>query len=93
MSGLNFSSILWDQDDDPAGNVLHIARHHLGKEDIEHVFDHPTGTGLSRSSGRPVVFGETPDGRYIMIAFEVIDAATVYPVTAFEVPRPKRKRT
>lgn len=91
MSGLNFTSILWDRDDDPRGNVQHIARHHLTMDDIEDVFQNPAGTGISRSSGRPVIFGETRTGRYIMVAYEVINTATAYPITAYEVPRPKRK--
>lgn len=91
MSGPNFTSILWDRDDDPRGNVQHLARHHLTMDDIEDVFQNPTGTGISRSSGRPVIFGETRTGRYIMVAYEVINTATAYPVTAYEVPRPKRK--
>jgi uncharacterized DUF497 family protein len=92
MSGLNFTSICWDRDDDTNGNVQHIARHNLTKEDVEHVFDHPTGTDTSRSSGLPVVFGETRNGRYIMIAYKVIDASTVRPITAYDVPKPGRQR-
>jgi uncharacterized DUF497 family protein len=93
MSGLNFNSILWDQEDDPRGNVQHIARHNLTMEDVEDAFQNPKGIGTSRSSGRPVVFGETRTGRYIMVAYDVIDASTVYPVTAYDVSRPKRKRS
>ena len=65
----------------------------LSKEDVEDVFDNPTGAGTSRSSGRPVVFGETRSGYYIMVVYEAVDASTVYPITAYEVQRPKRKRT
>ena len=93
MSGLNFNSILWDRDDDPRGNVQHIAKHNLTMDDVEDVFQNPTGTDISRTSGRPVVFGETRTGRYIMVAYDVIDASTVYPVTAYEVKRPKGKRS
>lgn len=39
----------------------------------------------SRSSGRPMRFGYTQDGRYIVVAFEWIDDVTIYPVTAYEV--------
>lgn len=91
MNGSNFNSILWDRDDDPNGNVQHIAQHNLTKEDVEDVFDNPTGSDISRSSGRPVIFGETAKGKYIMVAYEAVDASTVYPVTAYEVPRPKGK--
>ena len=39
----------------------------------------------SRTSGLPIVFGFTLDGRYIMVVYEQIDAITVYPVTAYDV--------
>ena len=87
---MNFDSILWDLDDDPRGNVQHIARHGLTKDDVEDAFDNPAGTDTSRSSGRPVVFGGTRTGRHIMVVYEVIDASTVYPITAYDVPRRKR---
>ena len=89
MSGLNFTSILWDRDDDPGGNVQHIAKHNLTVEDVEDVFQNPSGTDISRSSGRPVVFGETRTGRYIIVVYDVVDASTVYPITAYDVPRKK----
>jgi len=91
MSGLNFTTIQWDRDDDPKGNVEHIAQHNLTKEDVEDVFDNPTGMDTSRSSGRPVVFGATRSGRYIMVVYVVVGASTVRPITAFDVPRPKAK--
>lgn len=93
MSGSNFTSILWDREDDPRGNARHIARHHLTMDEVEDVFQNPTGTDTSRSSGRPVIFGETRTGRYVMVAYEAIDDFTAYPITAYEVPRPKRRRS
>jgi uncharacterized DUF497 family protein len=87
---MQFDSILWDRDDDPRGNVQHIARHGLTKDDVEHVFENPTSTDISRSSGRPVLFGDTGTGRYIMVIYEVTGASTVYPITAYDVPRRKR---
>lgn len=90
MSGLNFASILWDRDDDPHGNVQHIARHNVTMDEVEDVLKNPTGTDMSRSSRRPVVFGETSRGRHIMVVYEVVDASTVYPITAYDVPKRKR---
>ena len=45
---------------------------------------------LSRSSGRPITFGETSDGRYIAVVWEVVEDVpyTVRPVTAYEVAEP-----
>lgn len=42
----------------------------------------------SESSGRPCVFGYTPDDRYIIVVYEEIDDDTVIPWTAYEVPEP-----
>jgi hypothetical protein len=51
------------------------------------VFHNATDADVSRSSGRPVVFGDTDAGRHLMVVYELIDDETVYPVTAYEVPR------
>ncbi|MDX1946465.1 MAG: hypothetical protein SFU86_13780 [Pirellulaceae bacterium] len=82
-----FEAIIWDLDDDPEGNVQHCAEHDVSKEEIEEVFENATDKDISRSSERPVVFGDTNSGRHLMVVYEEIDAETVYPVTAYEVPR------
>jgi uncharacterized DUF497 family protein len=82
-----FSSILWDLDDDPEGNVQHIAQHGITPDEVEEVLQNATDADVSQSSGRPIVFGDTGTGRHIAVVYEEIDADTVYPVTAFEVPR------
>jgi hypothetical protein len=61
----------------------------MEKDDVAHVFVHPTGFDKSDSSGRPMVFGYTIDGLYIAVIYEQIDEDTVYPVTAFEAPEPR----
>jgi uncharacterized DUF497 family protein len=75
--------IVWNYE--PGGNVEHIADHGLDPEDVEAVIYDPLETTISRSSGRPVVTGYTPDGRLIFVVYEEIDETTVYPVTAYEV--------
>lgn len=82
---MNFLTAIWDLDDDPSGNVRHIAENGLTKEEVEEVLENPTGMETSRSSGRPIVFGETKAGRLIAVVIEVVDDDTVYPVTAYEV--------
>lgn len=82
-----FESILWDLDEDSEGNVFHCAQHGVTKEEIEEVFLNAMDVDISRSTGRPVVFGETKTGRHLMVVFEAIDKNTVYPITAFDVPR------
>jgi hypothetical protein len=48
---MNFQSIIWDQDDDPRGNVQHIADHDLTVDDVEYVLTGPDTAGVSRSRG------------------------------------------
>ena len=87
---MRFDAILWDLDDDPEGNVQHLAEHGVTKEEVVEVFQNATDTDLSRSSGRPVIFGDTTTGRHLMVVYEAIDADTIYPVTAYEAPRRQR---
>jgi uncharacterized DUF497 family protein len=82
-----FNTIIWDFDDDPEGNVQHCAEHGVTKEEVEEALQNPTDTDVSASSGRPVVFGDTSTGRHLMVVYEEIDADTVYPITAYDVPR------
>jgi len=75
--------VIWN--DDPGGNVEHIAEHGLTTEDVEAVIRDPLETKVSRSSGRPVAVGYSPDGRLLFVVYEQIDECTVYPVTAYEI--------
>jgi hypothetical protein len=77
--------VIWDLPDDPDGNVQHIAEHGLTPADVEHVLRHPRHGARSRSSGRPAVFGRTPAGEDIIVIYDEIDDATVYPVTAYQI--------
>ncbi len=82
-----FESVFWDLDEDSEGNVFHCAQHGVTKEEVEEVFLNAMDVDISRSTGRPVVFGETKTGRHLMVVFEAIDKNTVYPITAFDFPR------
>ena len=73
--------VFWDFE--PGGNAKHIAEHGLEPEEIEYVLKHPEKDEVSRSSGRPIIFGRTPSGEHVAVVYEEIDADTVYPVTAF----------
>ncbi|HXU32439.1 MAG TPA: BrnT family toxin [Thermoanaerobaculia bacterium] len=86
-----FDSILWDLDDDPDGNVQHCADHGVTQDEVEEVLLSPMNLDISRSSGRPVTFGDTLAGRHLMVVYEEIDSRTVYPVTAYEVSRRHRR--
>ena len=85
---MRYTSILWDADEDPDGNVQHLAEHGLEVEDVEWVLGGPTSEGTSASTGRPVVWGFTPDGSYIIVIYEEIDEDTIRVVTAYDVPEP-----
>jgi uncharacterized DUF497 family protein len=82
-----YTTIIWDMDDDPEGNVQHCAEHDVTKEEVEEVLQHPTDVDVSRSSGRPVVFGDTSTGRHLMVVYEIMEPDVVYPITAYEVSR------
>jgi hypothetical protein len=56
--------IIWDLDDDPKGNVQHIAEHGISKDDVRDALDDPRAIqGVSRTSDYPTTSGETSDGR------------------------------
>ncbi len=80
-----FDSILWDLDEDPHGNVQHCAEHGITKAEVEEVLQNPTDMDISRSSGRPVVFGTTSTGRQLIVVYEETGEGSVYPVTAYEI--------
>ncbi|HEX3552583.1 MAG TPA: hypothetical protein VIA62_05090 [Thermoanaerobaculia bacterium] len=84
-------TVLWDLDDDPKGNVQHCSDHGVTKEEVEEVLENATDLDVSRSSGRPVAFGDTSTGRHLMVVYDEIDTRTVYPVTAYEVSRRHRR--
>ena len=85
---MSYSRILWDDPDDPDGNVQHIADHGLEIEDVEEVLASPTSESESKSSGRPCVWGYTLEDIYIVVVYEEIDEDTIRVVTAYEVPEP-----
>jgi len=80
---MNWTHVIWDPL--PDGNVEHVEEHDLTTDEVEHVLEYYDSTGFSQSSGRPCVFGHTPDGRYIIVIYEEVDEDTVVPVTAYEV--------
>lgn len=79
-----FLHLIWDLDDDPQGNVQHIAEHGITKAEVVEVLARPETREESRSSGRPVVIGATSTGRTILVVYDEIDEDTVYPVTAYD---------
>ena len=82
--------ILWDDENDPDSNVEHIAQHDLTIEDVEYVLLNATDEGISRSTGLPVVWGHTQDGRYTIVVFQKLEEDLIRVITAYEVPEPRR---
>ena len=78
---MTWTRIFWDFE--PGGNAEHIAEHGLDIDDVEHVLKAPDQFRISRSSGRPMVFGRTPSGEYVAVIYEELDDDTIYPVTAY----------
>ena len=68
--------------------IAHLDEHGISPEDFEDVVCRPIGTTESRSSGLPVAFGYTSDGRYIIAVYQILDETNVLPVTAYEVNEP-----
>ena len=80
--------IIWDDPDDPGGNVQHIAEHGSTIEDVEEAMASSTSEGVSASSGRPCIWGYTLEDVYIIVVYERIDEDTIRVLTAYEVPEP-----
>ena len=54
-------------------------------DDFEQVVCDPVRVESSRSTGRPIAFGYTDEGRFLACVFDPMDETTVYPITAYEV--------
>jgi uncharacterized DUF497 family protein len=87
------AEIVWDLEDDPDGNVQHIAEHGLSIDEVESVLlERKNQFVFSRESGRRITFGWTDSGLHIAVVWEVVndDPKMIRVVTAYEVePRSK----
>ena len=77
------NNVIWDTDDEPEGNVQHIAEHGLTKDDVEEVLFGIHELDISHSTERPIALGFNSADQYICVVFEWVDGETVYPVTAY----------
>lgn len=84
------AQVIWD--DEPDGNVDHVAEHGLTPDEVDAVLLDPAiPRSFSRTSGRPCKFGWTPTGKHIVVFWDEegdTDPPILYPITAFEVPPP-----
>ncbi len=69
----------------PPEIIEHLAENDVTQEEFEEVVSHPELEDISRSSGDPVVFGLTSNGKYMCCVFRRIDDDTIEPITAYEV--------
>jgi hypothetical protein len=83
---MKWTHVIWDPT--PGGNVEHVEQHDLTTDEVDYVLENFESSGISQSSGRPCVFGHTPDGRYIIVVYDELDDDTIMPATAYEVPEP-----
>ncbi len=65
--------------------IEHLAEHDVSPEDFEDIVSNPESEDVSRSTGNPLAFGFTADGRYLCCVFKRLDEDTIEPVTAYEV--------
>ncbi len=88
--------VIWDLEDDPDGNYVHIVvEHGVTQDEVWQVVGNRDNLDVpSDSSGRPSTFGWTQTGKYIIVVWETVldDPWTIYPVTAYEVPPPQAKK-
>ncbi len=87
--------IVWDLSDDADGNVQHIAEHGVETSEVEQVlFSSVSNTTASKSSGHRITFGFTDTGRHLAVVWEHVDddPLTLYPITAYDAPEPKKRR-
>jgi hypothetical protein len=63
---MRIEGVIWDEDDDPDGNVAHIAEHDISIDEVEDVLYDPSNrTGPSNHEGRMLTCGYTETGRFI----------------------------
>jgi hypothetical protein len=83
------ATVIWD--DEPGGNVEHVALHGLTPDEVDEVLLDPRlPTAFSRRTGLPCKFGWTSTGKYIIVIWreEHDDPRVISPVTAYEVDEP-----
>ena len=75
-----FYFFVWDDETED-----YLQQHSVSSDDFEAIVCDPDALDKSRSTGRPLAFGWSGDGRYLCCVYEYVDDDTSLPITAFEV--------
>ena len=82
----------WDPDNQPNGNVQHIARHNIVPEEVEEVFEHPGEVLVRRTrQGYRLAYGRTATGRHLLIVFVLVRKSIVRIVTARDMDQAEQR--
>jgi hypothetical protein len=65
--------------------IEHLAEHEVSPEEFEHIVSNPDYQAISRSSGNPLAFGSTTEGRHLCCVFRRLDDDLIEPIIAYEV--------
>ena len=65
--------------------VEHLAEHDVTPEEFEEVVSNPAHEDVSRSTGNPLAFGFTSEGRHLCCVYKRLDEDMIEPITAYEV--------
>lgn len=90
---MHIEVIYWDLEDEPDGNIQHIAEHGITVDEFEEVVFNPKNpVAESRSSDNFITFGYTSTGKHIAAIWELVsdEPRAIRPVTAFEAPAKRR---
>lgn len=90
---MQIDELWWDE-----SNLEHLARHHIGLEEVEEVVFDDVPFAVGARAGRYAVYGQTAAGRYIVVFLEPVRTGQrrqppVYrPVTAREMTEAEHRR-
>jgi len=76
--------LVWDDE-----NEEHIARHRVSIWEVESLLSHHCH--FRRHRGRFLGYGQTADGRYLMVVLEALGMGTWRPVTARDMTQTERR--
>ena len=65
--------------------IDHLAEHDVSPEEFEEVVGDPDYEDISRSTGNPIAFGSTSEGRFLACVFKWLEDDLIEPVTSYEV--------